>query len=136
MAKLNKMEISAIASKIVGDIVKARKEQNSLKQSEESFDSWKQKFITSKAYKSLLNLNEAKRIFNLEFKGKKRKYGYAIKSEIIDVDNILKQVFEQDLKLLSVDINISEIERDIIIAQAKNEDLDKLIAELTKKYSV
>jgi hypothetical protein len=45
-------------------------------------------------------------------------------------------MFDQEVKLLDTNISKSEIERDIIIAQAKNEDLDKLIADLTKKYSV
>lgn len=139
MAKLSKMEISAIASKIVDDIANEVAEHNAKLTSQESFEKWMKTFKTTSKYKSLLALNKIKESFNKEFDGVKYKGSYNgtfnVKSSIIEIDVFCKQIFAYEFKIKEIRLSQNEIERDIIIAQAKNEDLDALIASLTEKYS-
>ena len=55
-----------------------------------------------------------------------------------NVDSIIKEIFNNETTIVfknTYKVNLNNIERDIIIAQAKNEDLDALITSLTEKYS-
>ena len=137
MAKLSKMEISAIANKIAEDVTKEIREYNKNVLSEENFKVWFEAFKKTSKYRTYLKLIEVSDRFNAEFKELKQKRYYGGEFEVKNtVDVNFKQVFEflTPTKSVSSDLD-SSIERDIIIAQAKNEDLDALITSLTEKYS-
>lgn len=137
MAKLSKMEISAIANKIAEDVEQGIREYNKNLLSEENFSKWFEAFKKTSKYKTYLKLIEASDRFNTEFKGLKEKRYYGGEFNVENTVNVdFKRIFEFLTTTKLVPSNLySSIERDIIIAQAKNEDLDVLIASLTEKYS-
>lgn len=142
MAKLTKMEISAIASRIVEDIEKKVKEENKKLVSKEAYDKWFSEFKKTNRYKVYMKYLDALNNFNTAFEGVKVKntYGgfYTVSvNAYSDTASFLEGIFKQEVtigKMPSASTQTS-IERDIIIAQAKNEDIEALITELTNKYS-
>ena len=133
MAKLSKMEIRAIANKIIADITTANQKYND-ELREKEFKVWLVRYQKTKDYKIL------KQYFDLQedlFRiTKNTNYNYVV-SKMHSFDKLLKEVFSKDVKLSLKYILAStdNVERDIIIAQVKNADIDVLIAELTEKYS-
>ena len=136
MAKLNKMEISAIADKIYSDIKKQKDDYNKVLKSEDSYKEWLKSFKKTSQYKLAVQTTDIAKQFNEVFGKIPKKRGYSnISMSTYTIEDICESVWEDDLELKQLSIDKSDIERDIIIAQAKNEDLDKLIKELTEKYS-
>lgn len=133
MAKLSKMEISAIANKIVDDITTANQKYND-ELKEKEFKVWIVKYQKTKDYKVL------KQYFDLQEDlyriTKNLSYSYSL-NKISKLDKLLNEIFVKDnkLQLKYVMTSKENIERDIIIAQARNVDIDALITELTEKYS-
>lgn len=132
MAKLNKMEISAIASKIVDDV-------NSYNQGvkttlyKKEYEKWLANFKRTEEYKNLVKFEElSKKVAEYT-----KDFGWSYRVSSLKITNeLLKDIFEKDHKdvLKFSPLNGDLVERDIIIAQAKNEDLESLINELTIKY--
>lgn len=137
MAKLNKMEISAIADKIYSDIKKQKDDYNKVLKSEDSYKEWLKSFKKTSQYKLAVQTIDIAKEFNKVFEKIPKKRGYSnISISTYTIEDICESVWEDSLELKQISIDKSDIERDIIIAQAKNEDLDKLIKDLTEKYSV
>lgn len=132
MAKLSKMEISAIAEKIAEDARKVNNEKNRQFR-ETEYPKWLAKFQKTKAYKSLASYisvqNEVKELLSDQSTG--------LYINLLNMDTVQINLFNKANKeyLKNAMHSATEIERDIIIAQAKNADIDVLIAELTEKYS-
>lgn len=133
MAKLSKMEISAIAASIYDGIFKSREEYNK-KVEDDAFKIWFNSYSTTEDYKVLQKFSKLTK----ELARITGKLGYSYRFDGFNTDNILKDIFRISSKVeykSNYNVSLNNIERDIIIAQAKNEDLDALIASLTEKYS-
>lgn len=134
MAKLNKMEISAIASKIVDDVNSYNQGvRNTLYKKE--YQKWLTDFRRTEEYKNLVKFEElSKKVAEYT-----KDFGWSYRVSSLKVsDESLKDIFEKEHKdvLKFSPLNGELVERDIIIAQAKNEDLESLINELTSKYKI
>lgn len=137
MAKLNKMEMSAIADKIYNDIKEKVDNYNREIKSESNYKEWLKEYKKTPDYKLIFKTENTVKEFNEVFKKIENKRGYRnLSANVSDTEDILCRVFETTLNLKELKISRESIERDIIIAQAKNEDLEALIADLTVKYSV
>ena len=136
MGKLNKSEIRAIAEDIVEKI------KNSTPSTQSKYEKWLKEFKTTSEYKLFESYNEAiiamennlkvyKRIRN--FNGWERD----IKLDEIDIEEICMwkfiQIFPECVKQSELP-SVSSIEREIIIAQAKNESVDAIIETIINKY--
>ena len=133
MAKLSKMEISAIANKIAEDVITSNKQSNDTL-CKEKYEVWFNKFKKTQFYKDLVQFEELSR--KLSKLTCELDWSYRTGSFTL-TESMIKSIFKKEnkLELKPTNIDTSSIERDIIIAQAKNEDLDALIASLTEKYS-
>lgn len=130
MAKLNKMEISAIAEQIVADVTTKVSEYNTNIRKKE-FEKWLEGFKETDDYKTLKKYEkiekDVERIYN-----ETRGYSY----NILRTSEVLNQMFGKAVSVKTKSYPSKQtIEREIIISQAKSEDLDELIKKLTEKYS-
>lgn len=132
MAKLNKMEISAIADKIYSDIKKKIKDSNN--KVESGFDEWFAKFKTTSDFMKIETIISYCKDISKKYKNCDIPYHISNLATYTE-EAVAKGVFKKTIKLKECNIKVEEIRNDIIIAQAKNEDLDKLIKDLTEKYS-
>ena len=132
MAKLSKMEISAIAEKISEDSRDKNREINKIFKNTE-YPKQLNKFQRTKAYKSLQTYISAQD----EVKELLSGHSSGLYINILNLENVLLNLFNREYKeqLKVIVPSTTEIERDIIIAQARNVDIDALIIELTEKYS-
>ena len=104
MAKLNKMEISAIADKIYSD------------------------FKKTSQYKLAVQTTDITKQFNEVFGKIPKKRGYSnISMSTYTIEDICESVWEDDLELKQLSIDKSDIERDII-------NLTKLKERIKKAY--
>ena len=133
MGKLSKMEISAIANKIADDVLKATQKYNDELRDKE-FKLWLTKYQKTKDYKVVKAFYEMQE--DLQRITRNLSWNYRL-SEYKNFDKILREIFTQSnkLDLKYNNASVVKLEQDIIIAQAKNEDIDVLITELTEKYS-
>ena len=123
MAKLSKMEISAIASKIAQNIREQVREENNKLTSEEEFIKWMRIFKTSSKYKAILAINKAKENFNIEFSGQKRKNHWG--GETVIVENKIK-VAARECNV-SVEGYVKELKK------ADGKDIDEKIANANEE---
>ena len=133
MGKLSKMEISAIANKIADDVLKATQKYNDELRDKE-FKLWLTKYQKTKDYKVVKAFYEMQE--DLQRITRNLSWNYRL-SEYKNFDKILREIFTQSnkLDLKYNNASVVKLEQDIIIAQAKNADIDVLITELTEKYS-
>lgn len=132
MAKLNQTEISAIAEQIAENIDIKNKEYNK-KLEEKEYSKWERKFEKDLRGQFLREFCR-----NSIFASNYTKHlSYSIRVSKHDFETIKKDIFSKEisLRLKNVRTNKDSIKRDIIINQAKGTEIEKLIKELTEKYS-
>lgn len=137
MAKLNKMEISAIADKIIKDVNGSIKSYNEEINSDENYNKWLKKFIKTSEYALIIQTIDIVKEYNTLVKEarKRKRWGGSITIHIDEEDDILKALFSNTIKEKESNITREDLINELILSQAKNEDLDKLIKDLTEKYS-
>lgn len=138
MAKLNKQEISAIAEDIYEKINAPINEYNALVSSNDAFKMWEITFDKSSKGKELINLYDTVDLLNEKAKKYKySKYGSTRTLNIGITENleyVKRELFKETIKYKPNKGDISLIERELIIAQAKNTDVDAMIASILEKY--
>lgn len=127
MAKLNKMEIGAIANSICEEVNKQIKEYNNSLVDKTSYEKWLKTFSKSSEYSGLVTA------LSVVDSITKR---YSISIYFGDKpETSARRIYEATNKSKKKELlPTSIVERDIIIGQAKDQDVDKLIKDLTKKY--
>jgi IS4 transposase len=127
--KLNKMEISAIASRIVQDVKNSNNKYN--KVLEDKYPEWLKSYKKTEEYKFISSL-----VSGIKKHDEKYKDDYYLRfGTNLNFERFIKHHFSKTLKLKTKFPNQSEVEEDLIIAQAMNKDIESLIVELTAKYS-
>jgi len=131
MAKLNKTEISAIVAQ-VADNIESKNEEYNKKLKEKEFSKWKTKFLKSKDGQRLKSFCEESKHISILTK----KLSWSNRIDIFSIENILVELFEKENSLEYKYIDKNLVQRDLIIQQAQGADVEQLIKDLTKKYSI
>lgn len=136
MAKLNKGEIRAIAERIYNSNKEEVKNYNEALKKGLSFEDWKKTFILSKEYKKIeecySKVKEINFFMNKYCKSTYRENRFFDSYE--NLENLFTIIYTQQLKHKSVDFNVGDIERDLIIEQAINPDIESMIKKIENKY--
>jgi hypothetical protein len=125
MKKLTKTEINILAKSISKEASNNVRDYNNKLTSILNKESWKREFLKTKEAKDLEKAVEVAKHFRL-------KYGAYIDGG--NIDSVLDKVFLSTIKPKTYP-DFSTIESDIVIGQVMDKDIEKLIKELTKKYS-
>lgn len=144
MAKLNKQEIDAVASKIYDDISAPIVEYNNSLKTEQNKDEWVNKFKETPRYRKILLMFEKINTLNAEIRKEninyKLKYDTSLRTMSIscncDIEDIIDYEYNNSLKFKNIPVGELEIARELIIAQAMNSDLETVIKQITDKYTV
>ena len=136
MAKLNKGEIRAIAERIYNSNREEVNNYNDALKKGLAFEDWKETFVLSKEYKKIEECYSKVKEIN-SFMKKYCKNSYRENrffDSYEDLEHVLATIYSQQFKYKSVDFNVEDIERDLIIEQAINSDIESMIKKIENKY--
>ena len=138
MAKLNKQELSAIAADIYEKINNPINEYNTLVSNDDAFKAWEVKFDKTSEGRELIDLYNTIELLKKSFK--KYQYNRYGSNNVVslstsgNLEEVKKYLFKKSIKTKPNVGDVDLIERELIIAQAKNTDVDAMIASILEKY--
>ena len=130
--KLNKMQISAIADKIYGQIKSAINAENTKIRAAFNFDKWKKnnKETVVALENSIKYCKEYVKLAKIDCR-----YNDILQVSELNIEDTLKSLFEDGIKDKEYPCRKDNIEQDIILETIEGDNLDTIITKLVDKYT-
>lgn len=130
--KLTKIQISALADKIYEQIKNTIDAENTKMRATLSFDKWKKnnKEIIIALENSVKYCKEYAELAKITYR-----YDDILQVSELNIENTLKELFENNIKDKEYPCGKYDIEQDIILETIENTDINEIINKLVEKYS-